>query len=124
MMMNGIVARITGAVFDNLMMLNLLIMAVLVGTSMIRTVATFGPPVVFAMTWGKLSQQIPKGIPNLTREFMPSSAGKNELLMRKPTCLYRFNGIHGTRHFTGGFFFSGSHRLSRPSRLSYRPLSA
>lgn len=75
-------------------------------------VALFCPPVVFVMAWGKLSQQFPKGIPNRSTDFMPSLEGTEELLVRKPTCPDRFNGIHVKRHFTGGFFLFSSLRFS------------
>lgn len=120
-MMNGIVAQNSGAIFDNFLVVYLPVMAALLGAAFACRVAAFGPPVVFAMAWGKLSQQIPKGIPNLTGEFKPSFEGKSEPVMRKPTCLYRFNGIHLTRHFTGGFYFL---EPTCPFRLFFRTLSA
>ena len=97
-----------GAMLDNMVVISMLIaLKILIVVFLkVQHVLLIDPPVMFVMAWGKLSQQFNSGNPNLTGEFMPVSIGTSEPLMRVPTCPGRFNGIHFTRHLTGGFYFS------------------
>lgn len=102
-MIYEILDLVTEAKINILVVINTLL---IVGSlmTMRQLVQLIDPPVAFVMTWGKLSQHIPKGNPNFVVDFMPGSAGKKKAAVRIPTCQTRFNGIHFTPRITGGFF--------------------
>jgi len=104
-MIYGILDLILEARINSLIVINTLLLTIYF-VSLQQLVKLIDPPVVFVMVWSKLSQQIPKGNPNLAVDLMPGLSGTKKVAMRVPTCLPRFNGIHSTRQIAGGFFLN------------------